>query len=227
MIVEKAIVLKKFPYKNGFIVEVFTEQNGKCSFIVHSRKNKKLPVQQIESLTLIECEYLWTEKSSLQQFKHFRVVNHQDNLLFIDPIKNCIRIFFAEFLKNLLLANSSNQSVFEFFEQIINFIQLQNSEQMNNLPCFVLQKMTKTMGVHLNYLSINHLGVYNNSLIISDEATTYLIKIEKGTIFDAEDIKVSPKARSEALEFLCLYFRSQFEHFNDLKSLAIVKQILE
>lgn len=221
---DKGIVLKKFPYKNGFILEVFMLENGKNSFIVFSRKNKNIPIQAVQSLDIIQADYVWNTKTDLQKFNSFSIENYSLTT-FVDPIKNCIQLFFAEFLKKILLANSPNPELYHFFEKVVQYLQVSDTNKIANLPSFVLMEVAEIIGVlpDFNSLITNH----NHKLQLDNSTKEFLYSLKKGSIFDAENRKVSQKTRSEAIEFLNLYYQIQIEHFTELKSLAIVKQILD
>ncbi len=231
---DKAIVLHKFPYKNGFIVELFSLNHGKFSFILPSRKSKSNPIGNFQSLSLISCVYNWKEHSDLQHLKSSTVLSI-NNLPYIDPIKSCIQLFLADFLREVLLTRISTPELFIFFEHIIDLINHSSSEEIKDVPCFSLFKTAKILGFNIDnednmYFNINS-GRLSNTLDLSQNQLhpshlNYLKHIE-GIVFATEKYYISDyKTRSETFEGLYRYFCFHLNHFKSLKSFDVLKQIM-
>lgn len=231
---DKAIVLHKFPYKSGFIVELFSEIHGKFSFILPSRKSKSNPVNNFQSLTLINCTYNWKELADLQYLKSSFVasINSQHE---IDPIKSCIQLFLADFLREVLITKVPTPELFIFFEHLVELINHSSSTEIKDIPCFALFKTAKILGFNIDYQDnmyfniksgrlTNHLDVSQKQL--HPNHLKYLKHIE-GIVFATEKDYISDyNTRSETFEGLYRYFCFHLNHFKALKSFDVLKQIM-
>lgn len=231
---DKAIVLHKFPYKNGFIVELFSLNHGKFSFILPSRKSKTNPIGNFQSLTLISCIYNWKENADLQHLKSSSIasVNTQPN---IDPIKSCIQLFLADFLKEVLITRVPTTELFIFFEHIIDLINHSSSSELKDIPCYSLYKTAKILGFNIENEDHKYFDIESGHLTKTQNLSTkqlgpahlnYLKHIE-GIVFDTEKDYISDyKTRSETFDGLYRYFCFHLNHFKTLKSFDVLKQIM-
>lgn len=231
---DKAIVLHKFPYKAGFIVELFSLTHGKFSIILPSRKSKSNPIGNFQSLTLISCLYNWKEKSDLQHLKSSSILS-VNTQAYIDPIKSCIQLFLADFLKEVLLTKIPTPELFIFFEHIIDLINHSTSSEIKDIPCFVLFKTAKITGFNIDYKKDKYLNIRSGRLTeyqdlsqkqLNPEHLNYLNKLE-GIVFAMEKDYISDyKTRTETFEGLYRYFCFHLNHFKTLKSFDVLKQIM-
>jgi len=231
---DKAIILHKFPYKNGFIIELFSEHHGKFSFILPSRKSKNNPIGNFQSFTLISCIYNWKENADLQHLKSSAItsINTQPG---IDPIKSCVQLFLADFLREVLLPRVPTPELFIFFEHIIDLINHSSSSEIKDIPCYSLYKTAKILGFNIDNEEDKFLDIESGSLSKGQNLNTkqlapnhlnYLKHIE-GIVFDTEKDYISDyKTRSETFDGLYRYFCFHLNHFKTLKSFDVLKQIM-
>jgi len=231
---DKAIVLHKFPYKSGFIVELFSEIHGKFSIILPSRKSKANPIGNFQSFTLISCLYNWKEHTDLQYLKSSTIASLNTQAQ-IDPIKNCVQLFLADFLREVLISKISTPELFILFEHIVELINHSTSSEIKDIPCYALYKTATILGFHIEnqnsmYFNIKS-GRLTNSLDLSQkqlqpEHLKYLKHIE-GIVFATEKDYISDyNTRSETFDSLYRYFCFHLNHFKALKSFDVLKQIM-
>ncbi|MGB0867990.1 MAG: DNA repair protein RecO [Flavobacteriales bacterium] len=231
---DNIIVLHKFPYRNGFIVEVFSEEHGKISFVLKSRKSKKNPIGNFHTLSLLSCQYLWKESSDLQNITSSNPIS-LDHHFEVDPEKMFIQFFFADFLRQILLKKVPSKRLFIFAQHIITFINETNYNELKDLPCYILYKSANILGINIicdsnkyldltsGYQSINQTS---GSFTLFPKHSEYLNNIE-GMVFADKKTYISDyKTRSETFELLYRYFRYHLNHFETLKSYTVLKQIM-
>lgn len=230
----KAIVLYKFPYKSGFIIELFTLEHGKISIILASRKNKANPVGNFQSLSLLNCSYDWKENADFQFLKSSSIVSI-DNQKHIDPIKSCIQLFLSDFLRNILLPRQKVEELFIFFEHIIEIINHSTSNEISDLPCFCLYKSAKILGFEIPLKSNSYFNLTSGNLSstpdlsqkqLSPNQIFYLEKLE-GIVFATEIVYISDyKTRSTTFDGLYHFICVHVDHFKALNSFDVLKQIM-
>lgn len=231
---DKAMVLYKMPYKGGFIVELFTFNHGKISVILPSRKSKTNPIGNFQSLTLINCFYNWKENADFQYLKSSSILSI-DNQKNLDPIKSCIQLFLADFLRNILLPKQKSTELFVFFQHIIDIINHSSSKEISDLPCYCLLKSAKILGFEIPtkpnfYFNITS-GTLTNSADLSQRQLNphqinYIEKLE-GIVFDTENVYISDyKTRSSTFDDLYYFICVHVNHFKKLNSFEVLKQIM-
>lgn len=231
---DSVIVLHKFPYKSGFIVDVFSKEHGKFPIILPSRKNKNNPIGNFQVLNLLQCQYSWKENANLQNLKSSQQQSIEQFAL-VDPSKMFIQFFFADFLKEILLPKVSSQRLFTFAEHIIELIHHSESKEIKDIPCYILFKTANILGINIicennEYFDImsghSSLTPLLGETILKPIHITYLNNIE-GMVFAQENQYLSDyKVRSQTFELLYRYFRIHINHFETLKSYSVLKQIM-
>lgn len=232
LIKDKAIVLRKFPYKNGFILEVFTREQGKLSFIVHQRKNKKIPIQQVFPLDVLEIEYQEKSKGDLFTFSSFEIKKDDFEL---DVLKNCIATFLAEFIKNMTYPKNPESEYFDFLEKTIDLIDSTEEDiLLSHISVFVVFKTGDFFGFPLN-ITDNERFIFIDSFSESGRPTKleippklvgYLLKVEEYILGAQKTLSINRKDRALTLKLLIAYYRSNVEYFKEIKSLDILREVL-
>ena len=91
----KAIVLHSLKFgESSLIIDMFTEQEGRISFIVRIPKTAKgkIKKQYFQPLTLLELEFDYRQRVSLQHIKEVRIQHPYTSIPF-DPVKSAILLF--------------------------------------------------------------------------------------------------------------------------------------
>jgi len=231
---DKAIILYKFPFKSGYIVELFSLTHGKFSIVLPSRKSKNNPIGNFQSLTLITCLYNWKENADLQHLKSSTIIS-VNNQPIIDPIKGCVQLFLADFLKEVLLPKISTPELFTFFEHIIELVNHSSYSEIKDIPCYTLYKTAKILGFHIDNKEHMFFNIKSGNLTntqdlsqkqLSPRHLNYLKHLE-GIVFAVEKDYISDyNTRSETFEGLYKYFCFHLNHFKALKSFDVLKQIM-
>ncbi len=232
----RGIVLHKFRYlEKDFIVQIFTEDKGKLSFLVkNSKRNKSLLaiLQPMASLH-IQCKY--NEKREIHYINEASPIHHLGLDLYMDPIKGSLTFFMAELLKNSLYPSYPNPELFAFCNQ--STIQLFNSSQhqLAFYPLYYTLMICTHLGIGIHDISnAEYFDIVNGITSTCKPEHKYyicsqeleLLKSILGIDFDALiDLKATKSVRSTLLRSLLKYIHFQMDHFKDLKSLDILEQL--
>ncbi|MGB0427944.1 MAG: DNA repair protein RecO [Flavobacteriales bacterium] len=228
MIRDRLIVLHKFPFKNGFIVDAYSQKHGKISFLLPSRTSKANPQNYFQSLFLLEVEYRWRENSTFQFLKSSRLI-YIDNSPFTDPVKTIIQLFLADFLRHISFDRKPELALFDFFEHCIQLILMHPSEDLKDLPCFVLSKSSSLLGFHIDlntHLTNNLASSHEHHVLhLEPEHRRYLQQIEAHVFDKSRELNSKYSTRTETFDWLYWYFCYYLDQFKPLKSYDVLKQI--
>ena len=110
----KAIVLHFIKYgESQVIVDLFTEQVGRVSFICPIPKSSKGKTKRqfFQPLTILDVQFDYRQKMKLQRFKDIRIAEPFSTIPF-DPYKLSISLFCAEFLYHATRDEQKNALLF-------------------------------------------------------------------------------------------------------------------
>ena len=112
----RGIVLRSIRFgESSLIIDVLTELSGRVSFVVRIPKTSKgkIKKQYFQPMTLLEFEYDFRQKSSLQHIKDVRIAQPYSSIPF-EPIKSSVLLFLAEFLFYTTRDEQENSTLFNY-----------------------------------------------------------------------------------------------------------------
>ena len=147
----QAIVLHSLKYgETRLIVDMFTRNYGRLSFIVNIPKSSKAKVkkQLFQPLTLLEIEVDVRQKVQLQKLSDVRLAAPFLSIPF-DPYKLSISLFVAEFLYYALRSEQRNELLFDYLENSILWLDGQDGHYANFHLVF-LMRLSRLLGFYPN-----------------------------------------------------------------------------
>ncbi|HCJ47473.1 MAG TPA: DNA repair protein RecO, partial [Prevotella sp.] len=120
----RAIVLRSVRYGDSqIIVDVFSREKGRASFICHVSKNGrgKIKQQLFQPLTILEIVYDDRPTRSLQRFRDIRLAQPFFSIPF-QPKKLAIGLFIAEFLSYALRDEQCNVPLYDYVESSVTWL---------------------------------------------------------------------------------------------------------
>jgi len=233
----KAIVISNVKFGEAdLIVKCFTLEKGVVSFMLKGiRKSKKgrVRVSLFQQLTLLEIEATYKENKNLQYLKEVKV-DHPSQTLHTDIFKSTIVMFLAEVLKSSIQEEEKNESLFQFLNE--SLIYLDQVDSIKNFHLHFIVKLTSFLGFSPDQSSIDfpyfdmlngvfQLKEYNtysfnntNSVLLKE-----LMKLEN--YGEAENLKLNQERRKSFLDFMMLYYELQLQGFRKPKSLEVLQQL--
>ena len=112
----KAIVLHSFKYgESRMIVDMFTEEAGRLSFIISIPKTSKgrIKKQYFQPMTLLEVECDVRQNVQLQKLKDAHLLTAYTSIPF-SPEKLALSLFIAEFLYHALRSEQQDKLLFAY-----------------------------------------------------------------------------------------------------------------
>ena len=203
--------------ENSIIIEVFTQNHGKCTGIVYggsSRKNKK--IYQIGNKILINCKSKNENKIGYFSIELIKPVSP----IFFDDKKRTICILAASTLLKILLPERQlNKKIYDTFDNFLNKLCYDN---WIKLYIFWELSLVKELGFEINLLNKkNAINSANYTVTLNNK----VFKIPR-LLFESNDMKVSKNEIKEALIFNKSLLMENFIFPNKIK-FPLSRNILE
>ena len=233
-----ALVLHAIKYgETRLIVDLFTRQHGRLSFIVSLPKSPKAKVkkQYFQPLTMLEIEADVRPKAQLQKVRDVRLAVPLTTIPF-DPHKLSISLFVAEFLYHALRGEQQNAPLYDYVTNSILWLDSQDA-RFANFHLVFLMRLSRFLGFYPN---LDHYapGDYfdlRESIFTSQPPLhrDFLLRqeAEKIQVMMRMDFptmhlyKMSHQERNRLLEVALAYYRLHLPDFPELKSVEVLREL--
>ena len=234
----KAIVLHSFKYgESRMIVDMFTEEAGRLSFIISIPKTSKgrIKKQYFQPMTLLEVEYDVRQNVQLQKLKDAHLLTAYTSIPF-SPEKLALSLFIAEFLYHALRSEQQDKLLFAY---VCDSTQWLDTVEIGfaNLHLTFLMRMSRFLGFYTN------LDDYVDGCVFDLRTATFSLQVPTHRDFlDSHDsqlihtlmrmdfptmhlFQLSHHDRNRITEVLLHYYRLHIPQFPELKSLGVLQEL--
>ena len=219
------------------IVDVFTRQYGRLSFIVSMPKTakSKMKKQFFQPLSLLEIEADIRQKVQLQKLKDVRLASPFTSIPF-HPHKLSMALFLAEFLYHALRSEQRNELLYDYVESSIQWLDGQDS-QFANFHLVFLMRMSRFLGFYPNldnYKTGDYFDLRESVFLPSPPVHRdflYPEEAEKVQLMMRMDFptmhlfQMSHGERNRLLEVSLLYSRLHLPDFPEMKSITVLQEL--
>ncbi len=215
----RGIVVHTVKYGDASVIcDVYTDKYGTLSFIVGSPRRGRSVTRSLmlSPLAILEIDFDYREGRNLLRVREVRVEEPYRSLPY-HPIKETIALFLSEFLYYTLRNEQPNPELFEFL--VDSLLWLDNRDRrIANFPATFLLRLTRFLGIWPNEEEIM-------PLLSRDEARVLplVLRMNYGTM---HLFRFSTTQRSRLLKVINDYYRLHVAGFPELKSLAILREVL-
>ena len=232
----EGIVLKTVKYsESSVIATIFTKKFGSLSFIVQglrSTKNKQKG-NLIQSGNILQLEIYLKEQRNLNRIKEYSIAYIYTNSNFI---KQSILIFCIELISKCVKEHEVNERLYHYVSFFL--IELDKDEHsIENKPLYFLLETASILGFEFSMQNILNGKYFNlergkfedvptSTQSNLNENETLLLKKLIAVYYDKNELKFNSTERKILLEKLILYFRWHIPDFTDLKSPAVLHEVL-
>lgn len=223
----KGIVLSYVPYREtSIIVKIYTERFGIQTYVENSvRKAKgKNKMALFQPLTLLELVVYHNERKDIQRISEIKCPNPLTSVPF-EIKKTSLGIFINEVLNKSLKEEEANEELFFFLYQAILTLDALQVE-VENFHLKFLAKFSTFLGFAPQNTKEIIDQLYEAGLSIPKEE-----RVEKAldhillSTWESQ-VLMTNLERSQVLDLLVNFYRLHIEHFNNLKSTPILKEVL-
>lgn len=234
----KGVVLHTLKYNDtSQIVDVYTDQHGRVSYIVPVSRSKKKGVSGalFLPLALIEFESDYRPHLSIHRMKEVKTMYVFGSLPY-DPYKSIIALFLSEFLYRVLHEEGENASLFAYLTHSIRWLDV-CERSCANFHLVFLMRLSRFLGFYPNLENYYSGACFDlrsacftstipchSDYIGSDEASR-LIKLMRMNYDTMHLFGMNRTERMRCLELINNYYRLHIPGFPPLKSLDVLKEL--
>lgn len=234
------IVLHTLKYNDTTnIVDMYTRQNGRASFLVPLPRSRKSAVKAVlfQPLSLIEFEADFRPKASLYRVREAKSLYPFRSLPY-DPYKSAISMFLAEFLYRSLREEVENEPLFAYLEYSIRWLD-ECGRGFANFHLVFLMRLSRFLGLYPNtddYSEGSFFDLQNacftsvqpvhGAFLNPEEASRIRLLLRMN--YDTMHLfAMSRTERNRCLTVVNDYYRLHLPDFPVLKSLQILKELFD
>lgn len=231
----KAIVLRNTPYSETSVIsKMYTQDFGIRTYLINGvRKAKsKITMAMLQPMNILSLEAYEKPNANLQRIKELKC---QPILFQIaqDVRKRSVAMFMTELLNACIVAEDSDDILFDFLEDEI--IKLENGTEVSNTPLLFMTRLSKVLGIEPQGMYTEESPYLDlDQAIFTDIQTEHcvprnvsmLISALKADSIDGH-LKIESNTRRECLNSLILYYQLHIMRHKELKSLNVLSDVLE
>ena len=234
----EAIVLHQLKYgETRVIVDMFTRQTGRQSFIVSLPKStrSKFKKQLFQPLSLLNIEYDQRAQAQLQKVSEVSLLSPLPSLL-CQPEKVSIALFVAEFLYHALRSEQQNTPLFDYIRSSIEWLD-GCEEHYANFHLVFLMRLSRFLGFYPNlddyaegdYFDLRESRfagqppVHRDFLEPADAAR--LRTMMRMDYTSMHLFRLSRLDRNRLLDVALTYYRLHLPDFPELRSLSVLQEL--
>ena len=239
----KGIVLRTVKYGDtSIITTVYTELFGIQSYIVkgvrQSSKTSAGKASYFQPAAMLEMEVYHNELKQLQFIKEYRWSHLYEQVLF-DVVKNTVAMYVMELLQHSLKQPEANPELFYLIEDTLKQLDKGSPTLSANLPLYFTLHLAAELGFGMQGTYATNTPVLDLQegfflreipthpyYLEGEHAKTTAALLEIGFYNDLDHIKLNRVLRRELLQAYQSYLALHISGFGEMKSFAILQDIL-
>lgn len=239
----KGIVLRTVKYGDtSIITTVYTELFGIQSYIVkgvrQSSKTSSGKAGFFQPSAMLEMEVYHNEQKQLQFIKEYQWSYLYEKVLF-DVVRNTVAMYVIELLQHSLKQPEANPELFYLIEDTLKQLDKGSDTLTGNLPLYFTLQLASELGFQLQ-------GSYSEQTPVLDlQEGMYIADIPSHPYYlegimakttadlsglqfynDLENITLNRNMRRELLQSYQLFLSLHIQDFGEMRSFAILQEIL-
>lgn len=221
------------------IVDIFTLSRGSVSFLVRDRRQqrkKSIHTTLLRPLNVVEVMFDYRATASLQRIQEVHIAHCYTSLPY-DPIKETVALFLSEFLHNVLRSEVKNPDLYHYILYSLQWFDM-TSEGLANFHVAFLTRMTYYLGFWPNMDKKNKLPFFDlkdsiatdtepkHNFFLKGQEVAMMPKLLRMNVRNMHRFLLTRQQRNRMLDVLTLYYQLHVPEFRDLRSLAVLREVL-
>lgn len=239
----KGIVLRTVKYgETSLVVTIFTELFGVQSYLVNgvrtSGKKGSGKANLFQPSAILDLVVYHNELKNLNRIREFKWDYLYQHIL-SDVKKNAVALFMVELLTKCLKQPEANSDLFHFVEDAFIHLDQSNDSVTANFPLFFALHLAVLLGFRMtdNYSSKNSFFDLREGRFVTEQpqhpnfleekqasVTSQLLKVMQ--LHELEDIKLNHDFRRNLLYAYEAYYALHIQDFGTMRTLPVLKEIL-
>lgn len=219
MVKTRGVVLHTIRYSDkSLIAEVFTEQYGALSFLVRVANQRKSVMKNVllSPLTLLEIDFDYRERVRLQRLTEVRVAEPYTSLPY-HPLKQTIALFLGEFLFHALRDEGPNAPLYAFLHHSLLWLDAA-SQGFVNFPVALLLRLSRFLGIWPTEEEAR--------TMVRPEDVVYVPLLLRMDFSNMHLYRFTREQKTRLMDVLNTYYRRHVADFPELRSMAILREVL-
>lgn len=222
------LLLSQKHHENSILLKLFTREKGLVHCYIKNPRTKTRKTVKWQLLDLVNVDLIFTEKSDIYGLKESSYASN-DVKRYAEPVRISIGYFMADvLLKSIGDRNIPHETLFDFAIDKINH--LENDEKLGMFPLQFLIELSEALGIKPRIVQSGEVFNFSEGTIdqvarglhsIGRPEVKILAELLKGT-----DLSPSPQERTVLLKLMLDFYRYHLLGFIELKSLEVLKEVL-
>lgn len=236
----RGIVFQQFKYsESSIITKIYTEHYGLQSYIVKGVRSKRAKIKPafFQPLNLLDLVVYHKEGKSLNHIRDVKIAFPFQSIP-IDFTKRSMLFFLNELVYRSIREEIPNPSLFEWLFQAINWLDLTEDNIINYHLVFMVQLSLflgfypkKNIDKQAEFFDLRE-GQFLNRIpdhpnFIKGKNVELLEKLQASTFETSGEIGIGNSERRLLLETLVNYYKLHLPGFGEMKSLEVLKSVME
>lgn len=221
------------------IVDIFTLARGSLPFLVHDRRGKRkggIQTTLLRPLNVVELVYDYQPTRALHKIKELHIAHIYTSLPY-DPMKETVALFLSEFLHYALHSEVQNEDLYHYILYSLQWFDATN-EGVANFHIAFLICLTHYLGFRPNLDAHAHPDYFDlrdsvatdtaplHGFYITGEEAAALPKLLRMNLHNMHKFRLNRQQRGRMLDILTLYYKLHVPEFRELRSLAVLREVL-
>jgi len=206
--------------ESSIIVTIFTEVFGLQTYMVNGvrGKSRKSNIALYQPMTLLDLVVYHRENASILRIKEIKCL-HPYQSITSDFRKSTIVLFLNEVINKTVKDQSHAQDLCEFLIQSFTYFDLQQTN-VENFHLIFLVRLSQHLGFRPSELA----ELLEGNFVLEDEEVV-LSKLLTSNYSDP--IQMTNLQRRNILDLLIRFYATHSENFGELKSLSVVRELIQ
>ncbi len=206
--------------ESSIIVTIFTSAFGLQSYIVNGVRSKsgKTKIALFQPLTLLDLVVYHRENASILRIKEVKC-SHPYQSITSDFRKSTIALFLNEVVNKTIKDQSHAEELCDFLIQSFSHFDLQQT-CIENFHLIFLIRLSQYLGFRPT-----ELAELTGGNFVPDEEQKILVKLLAANYSD--QITMTNIQRRNILDLLIRFYVSHSDNFGELKSLSVVRELIQ
>ena len=221
------------------IVDVFTLSHGSVAFLVRDRRRQRkgsLHATLLRPLNIVELMFDFRPSALLQRIQELHIAHCYTSLPY-DPIKETVALFLSEFLHDALRSEVQNPDLYHYILYNLQWFDAA-TEGVGNFHIAFLVRLAYYLGFWPNIKGREALPYFDlrdstmtasepsHNFFLKGEEEAALSKLLRINVRNMHKFRFNRQQRNRILDLLTTYYQLHVPEFRDLRSLAVLREVL-
>ncbi len=233
----RGIIIRSTKYgETSLILDIYTLDKGRQSFIINSVRSAKSRVKQslVNISSLVDLVVYHRDNKDLNRIKEIRPAHIYTTIPF-NVVKGTVALFMIELIEKTVKESEQNQVLFDFLER--SFLALDQAEKATLFPLAFPILLMPFLGFSPGneWSESKPFFDIKESLFVQSAPDNYFLSPDNSIVFQSlfhtdidylDEIEIPKKSRTRILDAILHYYQYHIENFKQLNSHLILREVL-